>query len=72
MVEMSYRLAQMPRKKRPEHGKVLPRLNVEVYPDEEALVRRVRAAAAERGETLHDLVMAALRKEIGWEPTDAD
>jgi len=67
MVEMRYRLPAMPRKKRPPHGVRLPRLNVEVYPDEEALVRRVRVVATERGETLHDLVMAALRKEIGWE-----
>lgn len=68
VVEMLYRLNPMPRKKRPAHGERLPRLNVEVYPDEEALVRRVRAAAAERGETLHDLVMRALRVEVGMEP----
>jgi hypothetical protein len=71
MVEMLYRLPPMPRKKRPPHGKVLPRLNVEVYPDEEHLLRRARAKAAEQGETLHDLVMRALRNEIGRELPDA-
>lgn len=63
MVEMC-RLPAMPRKKRPAHGKILPRLNVEVYPDEEALMRQVRATAALRGESLHDLVMNALRREV--------
>ena len=70
MVEMVYRLPAMPRKKRPPHGKLLPRLNVEVYPDEEQLLRQARARAAEHGETLHDLVMRAIRNEIGRELPD--
>jgi hypothetical protein len=52
----------MARRKRPEHGKVLPRVNVEVYPDEEAFVRQARAYAIAHGMSFHDMVMAALRR----------
>ena len=68
VVEMSYRLPPMPRKKRPEHGKVLPRLNIEVYPDEEQLLRRIKADAALRDQSLHDWVFDALRQRLEETP----
>jgi hypothetical protein len=47
------------RRKRPEDTR-LPRLNVEVYPEERELIRRLRVLAAEREVPLHDMVMGAL------------
>lgn len=52
-------LSDVARRKRPEETR-LPRLNVEVYPEERELVRRLRILAAEREVLLHDVVMQAL------------
>lgn len=52
-------LPDVARRKRPEDTR-LPRLNVEVYPEERDLVRRLRVLAAQREVLLHDVVMQAL------------
>jgi hypothetical protein len=61
-------LLAVPRKRRPEgvKGQKLPRINVELYPDEEELIFRARALAATRRETLHEVLIRALEREVAW------
>jgi hypothetical protein len=63
MVEVSYRLPAMARKARPPGEKPRPRLNVEFYPEDEAVVRRAKAAAALRGMAFREWVLAALDEQ---------
>jgi hypothetical protein len=74
MVEMSYRLPAMARKARTPGEKPRPRLNVEFYPQDEAILRRAKAAAALKGVALREWVLSALDDQATREglarPTD--
>lgn len=56
----------VPRRKKADadRGRLYPRLNVEVYPDELETVRRARMLALARGETMQALVLRALAAEV--------
>lgn len=42
----------------------LARINIEVYPDEETLIRQVKMIAALKGITFHTAVMTALQEWV--------
>jgi hypothetical protein len=67
-------LLAVPRKRRPASvkGQKLPRINVELYPDEEELLVRARALAVARRETLHEVLIRALEREIAWMEHEAE
>lgn len=74
MVEMLDRLPAMARKARASGEKPRPRLNVEFYPQDEAILRRAKAAAALKGVALREWVLAALDDQAARDglarPTD--
>lgn len=53
----------MPRKRRGPREGPLERVNFEVYPDEHAIVRRAKAAAALRGLTFREWLVDALDQQ---------
>jgi hypothetical protein len=51
-------------RKRPVGVERLPRLTIEVHPEDEMLVRRAKSAAVLRGESLRDWFIEAIRQRL--------
>jgi hypothetical protein len=69
MVEMLYRVGAMPRKQRGPNPRFHARLNVEVKPEDELLIRQAKADAVLRDQPFREWVMEALKQKL--EATDA-
>ena len=64
MVEMLYRVGAMPRKQRGPNPRFHARLNVEVKPEDEQLIRQAKADAVLRDQPFREWVMEALRQKL--------
>ena len=64
MVEMGCRLGAMARKQRDPGARFHARLNVEVKPEDEPLIRRAKADAALRDQTFREWVLEAVREKL--------
>lgn len=53
-----------PSNSRPTEGLPLPRINVEIYPDEVALIRQVKMLAIMKGITFRGAIMEALNEWV--------
>jgi hypothetical protein len=56
----------VPRRSKPaeDRDRRYPRLNVEIYPDEQMVVRKAQGLAVMRGEPFREFLMRALATEI--------